>query len=186
MHFFIIINKIRYDFLTSEILLTQISPSSIQYDTLIFMFLEVSRLVNALTSLTRKQSYRYHSCCVCNTAIHFKSFIILKSVFTVYAFWVSTEVSRLPSLGKRSNPRGVQSRFRVIYVYMYVCMYSCLRLSMGKQYKKIVCQNAWVEFRSPNTRVFKKQFWDFETKCRLELQLGILNCTFIRPVKTDL
>ena len=33
--------------------------------------------------------------------------------------------------------------------------------------------------------MLKKQFWDFETKCRLELLLGILNSTFIRPVKTD-
>ena len=33
-----------------------------------------------------------------------------------------------------------------------------------------------------------KHFWNFETKCRLEIELplGILNSTFIRPVKTDL
>ena len=60
-------------------------------------------------------------------------------------------------LGERSEP---QSRFRV--------------------------KNAWAELRSPNTRMLKKQFWDFETKCKLELPLGILNSTFIRPVKTDL
>ena len=34
--------------------------------------------------------------------------------------------------------------------------------------------------------MLKKQFWDFETKCRLELPLRILNSTFIRLVKTDL
>ena len=34
--------------------------------------------------------------------------------------------------------------------------------------------------------VLKKQFWDFETKCRLELLLGILNSTFIRPVRAAL
>ena len=34
--------------------------------------------------------------------------------------------------------------------------------------------------------MLKKQFWDFEKKCRLELPLGILHSTFIRPVKTDL
>ena len=32
----------------------------------------------------------------------------------------------------------------------------------------------------------QSQFLEFETKCRLELPLGILNTTFIRPVKTDL
>ena len=46
--------------------------------------------------------------------------------------------------------------------------------------------NAWEELCSPNMCMLKKQFWDFETKCRLELPLGILNSTFIRPVKTDL
>ena len=31
--------------------------------------------------------------------------------------------------------------------------------------------------------MLKKQFWDFETKCRLELPLGILNSTLTRPLK---
>ena len=50
----------------------------------------------------------------------------------------------------------------------------------------MICYNAWAELRSPNTRFLKMQFGDFETKCRLELPLGILNSSFIRPVKTDL
>ena len=33
--------------------------------------------------------------------------------------------------------------------------------------------------------MLKNQFGDFETKYRLELPLGILNSTYIRPVKTD-
>ena len=92
----------------------------------------------------------------------------------------------LPSLAKRSDPGCSIEISRDICIYMYVCMYLCLRMSVGKQYKKIVCQNAWAELRSPNMGMFKKQFWDFETKCRLELPLGILKSTFIRPVKTDL
>ena len=42
----------------------------------------------------------------------------------------------------------------------------CLILSMGKQYKKIVCYNAWVDLRRPNTRMLKNLFWEFETKYR--------------------
>ena len=53
---------------------------------------------------------------------------------------------------KRAPHWGVQSRFRVIYIIV------CLRLSMGKQYKKIVAKNAWVELRSPNTRMLKVSF----------------------------
>ena len=58
----------------------------------------------------------------------------------------------------------------------------------GKTIQKIVCLNVWAELRSPNTRMLKMQFWNFEMKCRLEHPLGILNLnsTFIRPVKTDL
>ena len=57
---------------------------------------------------------------------------------------------------------------RDIYnIYYILCMYVCLQLSMGKQYKKIVCQTAWAEIRSPNTRMLNNQFWEFETKYRL-------------------
>ena len=53
---------------------------------------------------------------------------------------------------------------------MYVGMSSivCGKNNTKKSYAK----NAWAESRSPNTRMLKKQFWDFETKCRLEIQEG--------------
>ena len=56
------------------------------------------------------------------------------------------------SLGERSEPPhwAVQSRFRVIYMYV--------GLSMGNPYKNYVCQNAWPELRGPNTRMLKVSF----------------------------
>ena len=70
---------------------------------------------------------------------------------------------------------------------MYVCM--CVGMS-SIVYGKTIQKNRMLKcvggITYPNIRMLKKQFWDFETKCRLELPLGILNSTFIRPVKTDL
>ena len=56
---------------------------------------------------------------------------------------------------KRAPQWAVQSRFRMlyIYIYMYVCQY--VGLSMGNPYKKDVCQNAWGELRDPDTRMLK-------------------------------
>ena len=73
---------------------------------------------------------------------------------------------------KRAPHWGVQSRFRVIYI---ICMYVhvCLQLSMGRK-----------KLRNYVRACSKKFFWNFER--RLELPLGILNSTFIRPVKIDL
>ena len=61
---------------------------------------------------------------------------------------------------------GVQSRFRVIYIYIYmyiyvyICIYIYICMSVGlstivygKPYKKMVCQNAWAELHGPNTRM---------------------------------
>ena len=57
---------------------------------------------------------------------------------------------------------------------------------MGKQYKKLYAKMRGRDYVVQTHACSKKQFLDFETKCRLELPLGILNSTFIRPVKTDL
>ena len=67
---------------------------------------------------------------------------------------------------------------------MYVCRYvfDCLwENNTKKLYAKMRGRNYVVQMC-----VLKKQFWDFETNCRLELLLGILNSIFIRPIKTDL
>ena len=56
----------------------------------------------------------------------------------------------------------------------------------GKTTQKNCMLKCGAELRSPKTRILKKQFWDFETKCRLELPFGIINSTFIRPVKTKM
>ena len=47
----------------------------------------------------------------------------------------------------------------IVYIYVFDCLWE-------NNTKKIVCQNAWAEIRSPNPRMLKNQFWEFETKCR--------------------
>ena len=70
---------------------------------------------------------------------------------------------------------------------MYVCMYEgTSSIVYGKTIQKNRMLKCVGGIMYPNTRMLKKQFWDFETKCRLGLPLGILNSTFIRQVKTDL
>ena len=51
---------------------------------------------------------------------------------------------------------AVQSRFRVIC--RYVCMSVCLQ-------KKYICQNVWVELRSPNTHMLKVSFGQLKPTC---------------------
>ena len=65
-----------------------------------------------------------------------------------------------------SPRRGVQSRFRVIYIY--VCRSVSLRLSMENPYKKMVCQNAWAELRGPNTRMLKVSFVSLKQSAALK------------------
>ena len=71
-----------------------------------------------------------------------------------------------------------------MYVCMYVCRYvsDCLWENNTKNlYAKMRGRDYVVQ-----TRACSKQFWDFESKCRLELLLGNLNSTIIKSVKTDL
>ena len=49
---------------------------------------------------------------------------------------------------------------RDIYMYVFDCLWE-------NNTKKSYVKNAWAELRSPNTRMLKNQFWEFETKCRL-------------------
>ena len=64
----------------------------------------------------------------------------------------------------------------LVYICMYVCMYVCIYVGMSS----IVCgktiqKNCMLKCVGGITlRVLKKQFWDFETKYRLELPLEFL------------
>ena len=55
---------------------------------------------------------------------------------------------------KRAPHWAVQSRFRVIYIY--VSMY--VGLSTGNPYKNYICPNAWAGLHAPNTRMLKVSF----------------------------
>ena len=90
-------------------------------------------LICAYTLLTHMQATSVPHICSLHTCMLLPCCIHAAYTHASYYYWVS----------EASPHCGVQSRFCVIYTYiyicMYVCIYVCLRLSMGKQYKKIVC-----------------------------------------------
>ena len=74
---------------------------------------------------------------------------------------------------KRAPHRGVQLRFRVIYIYIYICWSVCLRLSMGNPYQKNVLPKCvggitWEELRGPNTRMLTVSFVSLKQSAALK------------------
>ena len=72
---------------------------------------------------------------------------------------------------KRAPHWGVQSRFRVIYSYMYVCMSSIV---YGKTIQKNRMLNAWAELHSPNMCMLKIRFGSLKGSSDYNFRLEFL------------